>query len=98
MRSGSFVSLVGAALLSFSVGCAGVNQHGTGVDGSSGNGGPGTGGNGDGSRPEIPSIEAGNPMLCGNGMQDPGEQCDDGNKNAGDGCSAICQIPAGWSC
>ena len=26
------------------------------------------------------------------------EQCDDGNKTAGDGCSAICQIPAGWSC
>ena len=31
-------------------------------------------------------------------MMDPNEQCDDGNKTAGDGCSAICQIPAGWSC
>ena len=29
---------------------------------------------------------------------DPGEACDDGNKTPGDGCSAICQIPAGWSC
>jgi cysteine-rich repeat protein len=35
---------------------------------------------------------------CGNGVLDQGEQCDDGNKNAGDGCSAICQIPAGWTC
>ena len=29
---------------------------------------------------------------------DNGEQCDDGNKTPGDGCSVICQIPAGWSC
>ena len=35
--------------------------------------------------------------MCGNGVLDPGEQCDDGNKTAGDGCSAICQIPAGWT-
>ena len=27
-------------------------------------------------------------MTCGNGVLDPGEQCDDGNKMAGDGCSA----------
>src|SRR5207244_392275 len=24
--------------------------------------------------------------------------CDDGNMKGGDGCSAICQIPSGWSC
>ncbi len=31
--------------------------------------------------------------LCGNGILEPenGEQCDDGNTAAGDGCSAICQ-------
>jgi len=27
-----------------------------------------------------------------------GEQCDDGNTKAGDGCSKTCQIEAGWSC
>ena len=36
--------------------------------------------------------------MCGNGSVDNGEQCDDGNKTPGDGCSVICQIPAGWSC
>lgn len=32
--------------------------------------------------------------MCGNGMLNPsvGEQCDDGNAVAGDGCSATCQI------
>lgn len=27
---------------------------------------------------------------CGNGLLDPGEQCDDGNRDGGDGCSPIC--------
>jgi cysteine-rich repeat protein len=29
---------------------------------------------------------------CGNGVIDPGEQCDDGNTVSGDGCSSTCQI------
>jgi cysteine-rich repeat protein len=29
---------------------------------------------------------------CGGGTLDPGEQCDDGNRTDGDGCSASCQI------
>ncbi len=29
--------------------------------------------------------------VCGNGIVDPGEQCDDGNNISGDGCSATCQ-------
>jgi len=29
---------------------------------------------------------------CGNGVVEPGEQCDDGNTASGDGCSATCQI------
>ncbi len=32
------------------------------------------------------------PILCGNGVVEPGEQCDDGNKQSGDGCSATCLI------
>jgi cysteine-rich repeat protein len=31
------------------------------------------------------------PGTCGNGVPDPGEECDDGNNVNGDGCSAICQ-------
>lgn len=29
--------------------------------------------------------------LCGNGVVDTGEQCDDGNTVNGDACSAVCQ-------
>ncbi len=29
---------------------------------------------------------------CGNGVVEPGEQCDDGNLVAGDGCSASCRL------
>ncbi len=30
--------------------------------------------------------------TCGNGVVEPGEQCDDGNTVAGDGCSPTCQL------
>ena len=30
-------------------------------------------------------------FVCGNGILESGEQCDDGNINDGDGCSSICQ-------
>jgi len=30
--------------------------------------------------------------VCGNGVLEPGEQCDDGNTTKGDGCSATCQV------
>jgi cysteine-rich repeat protein len=33
-------------------------------------------------------------MNCGNGVLDPGEQCDDGNNLDGDGCSADCLLPS----
>ncbi|MDD5624005.1 MAG: S-layer homology domain-containing protein [Candidatus Peribacteraceae bacterium] len=32
------------------------------------------------------------PAVCGNGILEQGEQCDDGNKLDGDGCSSICVI------
>jgi cysteine-rich repeat protein len=34
-------------------------------------------------------------VLCGNGALDPGEQCDDGNTQDGDCCSATCQFETG---
>lgn len=33
-------------------------------------------------------------VVCGNGLQTPPEQCDDGNIAGGDGCSAICTLEA----
>ncbi len=32
------------------------------------------------------------PMGCGNGLPNSGEQCDDGNNSAGDGCSPVCML------
>ncbi len=34
-------------------------------------------------------------VLCGNGLVDPDEVCDDGNTIPGDGCSSDCQIRCG---
>ena len=34
-------------------------------------------------------------MTCGNGVREPGEQCDDGNTDEGDWCSPRCLTPAG---
>jgi cysteine-rich repeat protein len=42
----------------------------------------------------ITEIEAAvivSPIICGNGVVDPGEQCDDGNLINGDGCSSTCK-------
>ncbi len=41
-----------------------------------------------------------NVNLCGNGIINAGEQCDDGQNppQSGDGCNGICQINSGWSC
>lgn len=35
----------------------------------------------------------GDPALCGNGLLDVDEECDDGNLEEDDGCSATCQLP-----
>ncbi|MEZ4293879.1 MAG: DUF4215 domain-containing protein [Polyangiaceae bacterium] len=38
------------------------------------------------------------PVNCGNNLVDAGEECDDGNTDADDGCSATCTIEAGYDC
>jgi cysteine-rich repeat protein len=38
------------------------------------------------------------PFVCGDGIPMPGEQCDDGDLDAGDGCDATCQIEDGHAC
>ena len=97
MFSGRLLSFVALISLGAGVGCAGVSQKPGGVDGSAtGSGGTGLGGGSD-ARPGIDGITV-ITTMCGNGSVDNGEQCDDGNKTPGDGCSVICQIPAGWSC
>jgi cysteine-rich repeat protein len=39
-----------------------------------------------------------NCVGCGNGVIEAGETCDDGNRTAGDGCSATCQQESGYTC
>ncbi|MEM9057681.1 MAG: DUF4215 domain-containing protein, partial [Pseudomonadota bacterium] len=48
--------------------------------------------------PAPPSPSVCTAVPCGDALLDPGEQCDDGNTNDGDGCSAACQIEAGFAC
>jgi cysteine-rich repeat protein len=36
--------------------------------------------------------------ICGNGVLEGSELCDDGNTMGGDGCSATCQIQSGFLC
>ncbi len=38
------------------------------------------------------------PLLCGDGLRSPDEQCDDGDTIADDGCSANCSVEDGWLC
>ncbi len=37
-------------------------------------------------------------LVCGDGMVNPEEECDDGNTSPGDGCSDMCLVENGWVC
>jgi len=88
--------------LVFSLGCANVSAPETtgsgGSNGSGGKRGSGSGGSSamfpDAGKFETPIV----PGNCGNGKQDPGEECDDSNTDDGDGCTRLCQIESGWTC
>lgn len=45
-----------------------------------------------GTSDRLPEISRG---TCGNGRREPDEQCDDGNKISGDGCSSTCALECG---
>ncbi len=46
----------------------------------------------------VDACSEGSAPLCGNGLLEAGEQCDDGNSRPGDGCSGLCQIEPGYAC
>ncbi len=66
--------------------CLGWDKSGCYDGGSSDNGSGNNGGSGNGSSDKE---------NCGNGFLDAGEQCDDGNKMDGDGCSKYCMKESG---
>ncbi len=82
-------------------GATGTAGDGT-TTGGTGTGGSGTSGDGNGTGgTDISNAGAGGDdcsgndcavRICGNGMLEPGEPCDDGNALPFDGCSASCEI------
>ena len=64
----------------------GVGDVTDGTDGTDGTGG--TGG----------TEDTGAMAVCGDGVVDEGEQCDDGNAVEDDGCSSACVITGGGAC
>ena len=48
--------------------------------------------------PTCPSAGGACTAVCGDGIVEPGEACDDGNTTNGDGCSSTCQVEPGWTC
>jgi cysteine-rich repeat protein len=53
--------------------------------------------NGEGSY-QVTATVFGPPGFCGDGIVDPGEECDDGNTLAGDDCSPLCTNEDGPRC
>jgi RHS repeat-associated protein len=41
---------------------------------------------------QVAGSLCGQVPICGNGVKEPGEQCDDGNNVPGDGCTMDCQV------
>jgi cysteine-rich repeat protein len=62
--------------------------------------GPEAGGTSSSSSFQLQSgcVSALTQAVCGNGIIEPGEQCDDWNTAPGDGSSALCVAETGWSC
>ena len=81
---------------------------GSSVGGAGGTGGIPDAGTNTGYIPKVPEagvgdgsqsgcVETAAGSCCGNGTRDFGEECDDGNTDSGDGCSA-CRVETDWVC
>jgi cysteine-rich repeat protein len=76
-------------------GGAGASSSSTSSNGTSSSGSGGAGAQGGGGATGGHAAGGGAPALCGNGVSEPGEECDDGNGSAADGCAPTCtkQVP-----
>ena len=88
----------------FALGGLGCQGGGAVTTGSSGHGGTGAGigsGNGGGGGGfTLATVQVGDISKCGNGKQDPKEDCDTGASVGakGSGCTKTCQIVDGYTC
>ncbi len=103
--------VVYGGVLSLGAGCGGTGSVGgggqaahdgspTAVDGviivfpgGSHDGGPSPGQDGCDNCTDAPEL-----AICGDGILQTGEQCDDGNLVPGDGCSGVCTLEPGHAC
>ncbi len=76
----------------------GGSDSGGSDSGGSDSGGSDTGMSGTGGMANLGGAPPQNGNLCGNGVLDAGERCDDANSNSSDGCSSTCHVETGWSC
>jgi len=103
MRTGTLLPYVGIALyLGLSVACSSPtpsdrDNRGSGGAGNGGGNGP-KAGTGPGSMGGRPTIMLPSQDNCGDGVKATNEDCDDKNKEGGDGCSKGCQIEADYLC
>lgn len=47
---------------------------------------------------DLTALQGPNASFCGDGTLDPVEQCDDGDRDSLDGCSAVCLLERGFEC
>jgi cysteine-rich repeat protein len=83
-----------------SSGSGGASRGGTGAGGSTNEAGASNGGDGSGDTTGSGGTGgSGQPAgVCGDGVVDAGEACDDANTKAGDGCSQTCTVEDGFEC
>ena len=73
-------------------------------DGSTGEGTTASDSSGDVPTSTAPGVTSevedtsGGDVVCGDGIVDDTEACDDADMDAGDGCSATCEIETGYAC
>jgi len=97
LRLGAVFIWMGALAIAACSTAPGTNQGRPIGGGGAGNSGAGNSGGSSGMLGLAGGIVI-NTAACGDHHLDMGETCDDGNKAAGDGCSAACQIEADCTC
>ncbi len=75
-------------------GAGGAGQAGAGGAGQAGAGGAGQAGGGQAGGGQAGAGGAPSP-VCGNGVAEPGEECDDGDQDDKDGCRNDCTVDCG---